>query len=389
MGLVGLTASCISPAAAPPPTAPVVTPPIVAPTTTVAPPTGAPVITAFSVTAGPVAAPALVAFAWTASDPDGTAVTCTIDANGDSAADITIPNCQVPGSRTFTYNTPGSFAPVVTATDGTHSVTSQTSISVVAGVSEPYNIVIRPVSVLSAPIQAAFDAAAAKWESIIVRGVAPISMSAGTPGCLAGAADLPTSIDDLVIDVDVTPIDGVGNVLGSAGPCWWANVDGLTRVGDMKFDSADVADMLTSGLFADVVVHEMGHILGLGTRWNAKGLLTGGGTANPRFTGTRAAAEYSRLGGTTAVPVENSGGGGTADAHWRESVFGTEVMTGWISAPPNPLSALTIASMADLGYQVDISRADAYSLPGMPALRMFGAPAGQTVLDAHAPIGSI
>jgi hypothetical protein len=29
------------------------------------------------------------------------------------------------------------------------------------------------------------------------------------------------------------------------------------------------------------------------------------------------------------VPVENSGGSGTRDAHWRESEFGNEVMTGY------------------------------------------------------------
>jgi hypothetical protein len=63
----------------------------------------------------------------------------------------------------------------------------------------------------------------------------------------------------------------------------------------------------------------------------------------------------------TAVPVENTGGEGTAYAHWRESVFGSELMTGWLNAGSNPLSALTIAQFRDLGYVVNDALGDGYS----------------------------
>ena len=63
------------------------------------------------------------------------------------------------------------------------------------------------------------------------------------------------------------------------------------------------------------------------------------------------------------VPVENRGGRGTADAHWRDAVFGTELMTGFVGRTGNPLSLMTIASLADLGYQVDRNAAEPYSLP--------------------------
>ncbi|MFP6765474.1 MAG: hypothetical protein VB858_17735, partial [Planctomycetaceae bacterium] len=46
------------------------------------------------------------------------------------------------------------------------------------------------------------------------------------------------------------------------------------------------------------------------------------------------------------------------DAHWRESVLGSELMTGFINTGFNPLTRLTIAQFADLGYQVDFARAD-------------------------------
>ena len=82
---------------------------------------------------------------------------------------------------------------------------------------------------------------------------------------------------------------------------------------------------------------------------------------------SHATAEYNAIFHTsaTSVPVENTGGSGTADAHWRESVFGNELMTGWLnSGITNPLSRITVASMADLGYQVNMNAADSYTPPG-------------------------
>jgi hypothetical protein len=60
--------------------------------------------------------------------------------------------------------------------------------------------------------------------------------------------------------------------------------------------------------------------------------------------------------------VENTGGAGTRDSHWRETILQAELMTGIIEQPgvPMPLSKVTIASMADLGYQVDYSKADIF-----------------------------
>ena len=46
------------------------------------------------------------------------------------------------------------------------------------------------------------------------------------------------------------------------------------------------------------------------------------------------------------------GGAGTADSHWRESVLSNELMTGFLDAGvANPITRLTVAQFADLGYQ--------------------------------------
>lgn len=45
-------------------------------------------------------------------------------------------------------------------------------------------------------------------------------------------------------------------------------------------------------------------------------------------------------------------------------------MTGFVDAGVNPLSQVTVASMGDLGYSVNLADADPYTLA--PGLRAFG-----------------
>jgi hypothetical protein len=117
----------------------------------------------------------------------------------------------------------------------------------------------------------------------------------------------------------------------------------------------------------------MGHVLGIGTHWHSKGVLTAAGGADPEFTGANAIREYNSIFGTTAtgVPVENTGGPGTRDGHWRESVFTTELMTGWADPGALPLSRVTIGSLQDIGYSVNYAAADAFtpSARGLSAAR--------------------
>ncbi|KST68295.1 leishmanolysin-related zinc metalloendopeptidase [Mastigocoleus testarum] len=138
---------------------------------------------------------------------------------------------------------------------------------------------------------------------------------------------------------------------------------GLPAVGNMEFDSADLEQLEQSGQLVDVIVHEMGHVLGIGTLWRQKNLVTGSGTNDPRFTGPRATAEYNRIFGLneSSVPVADTGEEGTREGHWRESVLTNELMTGFInSGVNNPLSSLTVASLGDLSYEVNLAAADPF-----------------------------
>jgi hypothetical protein len=148
----------------------------------------------------------------------------------------------------------------------------------------------------------------------------------------------------------------------------------MIAYGFMRFDAADFPTVTQ-----EVIIHEMLHIVGSGTLWETdRVLITGKGTADPRFTGALATAACAALGGpitcASSVPLENTGGTGTRDFHWRESVFGAELMTGFYNAGVvNPISTMTIASMADLGFSVNNAAFDTYSfagplvLPGAPS----------------------
>ena len=120
----------------------------------------------------------------------------------------------------------------------------------------------------------------------------------------------------------------------------------------MSFDTADLAHMEADGTLVDVITHEMGHVIGIGTIWEDKGLLAGAGIEQPTFTGTNAKREYGLLRGTgpRRCRSRTPAAPGTRDGHWRESVFKNELMSGFIAAANNPLSRLTVASLKDLGY---------------------------------------
>jgi hypothetical protein len=280
-------------------------------------------------------------------------------------------------TRNRAFDDPGGHTATLHVTDGTTTVSASAPFGITSGPSETFDIEIDPVTTLTVPQRTAFDTAAALWEQAIVRGIPDVAVDIPADACEkdGGWPAINRTVDDLVIQAQIVPIDGPGGVLGEAGPCAVYNVDHFTRVGTMKFDSADVATMIGDGSFTEVVTHEMGHVLGFGTLWDdGRSLITGAGGSDPRFVGPRAEGEYQVLGGTGSVPVENTGGAGTADSHWRESVFGDELMTGFIDDGPNPLSAMSIASMADLGYQVSLSAAQPYTLPGGGLFRQQSGP---------------
>ncbi len=223
-----------------------------------------------------------------------------------------------------------------------------------------FDIEVNFVGGLTPSQELIFSQAEAMWESVIT-------------GYLPGGT---TYEGSLLINAEGAAIDGVGGVLGSAGPSyiWDDDSDYLVAIeGDMTFDSADLANMETSGILDEVIAHEMGHVIGLGTLWNPSEFGFSGYQEvyvedSGEYTGAAALAAYKSefsQPAATFVPVELGGGSGTKNSHWNEGDGGgltgitngdgkdmrNELMTGWLNSPTF-LSQTTISSFEDLGYSV-------------------------------------
>ena len=134
-------------------------------------------------------------------------------------------------------------------------------------------------------------------------------------GHLAGYQD-GISIATLEINAAGVAIDGVGGILGQAGPTWGVFQGGyyLSTLGVMEFDSADLGWLEGNGSLLDVIVHEMAHVIGFGTLWELNGVYTSG---SGQYTGAAGVAAYRNEfdPGASFVPVELHGGPGTANGH--------------------------------------------------------------------------
>ena len=134
----------------------------------------------------------------------------------------------------------------------------------------------------------------------------------------------------------------------------------------MFFDVADLDFLEQLDLFEEVIVHEMGHVLGVGTLWNVEPFfnrtLRQGSDDDPFFAGRKANVFWNAEGGNGLLPIEGDFGPGTRFGHWDEAALNNELMTGFLNLGENPLSRITAGSMRDLGYRSS-SVGESYDLP--------------------------
>ncbi len=176
-------------------------------------------------------------------------------------------------------------------------------------------------------------------------------------------------------------IDGPGGILGQAGPDEFVSEGGfvLATSGIMQFDSADLANLENIGILLDVIVHEMGHVLGFGTLWTDNGVYVNG---SGEYTGANGLAAFQKefvgQSGATFVPVELGGGPGTANGHWDENRtlvttggenLANELMTGFLNTPTF-VSETTKQSFVDIGFTVAAVPEPSMALPSFIALLM-------------------
>ena len=196
---------------------------------------------------------------------------------------------------------------------------------------------------------------ARRWMAVIAKDLPDFEFTQGWSGTCGGQSyEIPSGerIDDLRIYVSTFDDDDNRIVaVGYGGPHLLREETRLPVLGCTAFDLKR-ANLLITGQ------HEIGHVLGFGPVWRDLGFLQDP-NGDTHFNGPLAIAAFNDAGGRdytgAKVPVSRDG------AHWRVPLLSGELMG---PGGGGALSAITVQSLADVGYGVDISQADAYTLPG-------------------------
>lgn len=132
-----------------------------------------------------------------------------------------------------------------------------------------YEIEIRyvPGTEPSAEFRQKLEEAATRWERVIVGDLPSVQVNQPNPQqcAMVTVPPMDEEVDDLVVWVQIGPLDGQGGIAGFAGVCRTRS-DHLPVVSSILFDEAD----FTSETLA---AHELGHGVGIGEVWDEMGLL--------------------------------------------------------------------------------------------------------------------
>ena len=238
--------------------------------------------------------------------------------------------------------------------------------------------------------QALLEQAAAVWENIITADIEDWPAFWGEvldtddyewwPGSdrerLFGRIHITGDVDDVQVHVTtdtLSSVSGYASSLSVRGDTYIPLSGYVVLSGPMLASEPDE-------VILNVMLHELGHVLGIGG-WKWDELLELPSWDHPGrdtyFSGQAARAAFLAAGGyfrRQGVPVANRGQ--SRDAHWRGSHVPNELMATDVAADvlSPPLSAITAQALADLGYEVDPDRAEPYQIPSGSAKVVAGEP---------------
>ena len=245
---------------------------------------------------------------------------------------------------------------------------------------EPFDLEVVMVDQGTASQNAVITHVAQRYESMIGLGEFDGTLTLPADACAPGMPALTSqAIDDVSIYVMIGELDGVGNAVAMSGTCVLRTGDngnwiGMPALGTIVLDEADIGQLESDGVLEAVVTREMARALGFGLdTWTRHGFLQNPSLpeepdADTRMNAALVVAAFNAAGGQgymgAKVPLESGAIPGISDVHWRESVFGDEIMTPYLTGDSHPLSRITLEALYEVGYELDVMMADPFTLPG-------------------------
>ena len=312
------------------------------------------------------------------AEGSGTADPSTVGTDADGRASTTWTLGPEAGGQSLSASAPGNYV---------------VDVSAIARPVDRFDIEVVFLRRGTAAQDSVFIRAADRWMQIITGDVADFAFPEGLAAdeCFSGqpAVEPGDVVDDARVYVTIAP----GFALEISGSCVRPGRPAAPALGHIVLGDQvlTLLDRMGGPGTADLAAAQMiGIFLGF-MRWDHADVdllrnpstAARGGTAgnDTHFAGPLAVAAFDAAGGLgytgAKVPVANEPVRGESiyqDRAWRLSVFGPEVMAEDLRTNPgDPISAITIHAMADVGYQVDIEQADDYSLPGAGAAAPYAA----------------
>lgn len=193
-------------------------------------------------------------------------------------------------------------------------------------------------------LNTSLDLAKARWENVITGYQPGISVSSVPISVQSGSAFAAASVG--------SSVSQGGFVVSTSGRLFVnpAVIDAYASWNGVGPTNPN-PDYLGQNYLDDILGHEIGHALGIGTLWSANGVSTAG---TGQYTGTYGVLAYQREFDplATFVPVEQAGGSGTPDNHW-DQVMRSSTQEGNPSDPWNesPLTGIIDAEGRDFALE--------------------------------------
>eukprot|EP00977_Amphora_coffeiformis_P015312 scaffold4503_cov167-Amphora_coffeaeformis.AAC.11 len=175
------------------------------------------------------------------------------------------------------------------------------------------------------------------------------------------ATSLPMNgVEDLYVAVKVAneTLDGESGSVAQGGPRFITGTRTIVS-GLITIDPADLNSSIADGSFFNTILHEFLHVVGVGTLWEeevvGEDLIIDAPTAT--YLAPEALAFWNQLGCSGDLQLDSDLG------HWDEDCLKDEIMTPTYTAgEPMIFSNITMAALEDIGYTVDRSQAESFTL---------------------------